>query len=73
MEERIKALSESMLSNLQRAFENMTDNERGKFPEGQDAEREMLALLAKVKNLKDKIDGISMDDTPDDLNSEAKK
>lgn len=62
MEERIKALSASMLNNLQQAYQHLTEDDKANFPEGQDAEKEMLMLLAKVKNLKDKIDGIQLTD-----------
>jgi hypothetical protein len=55
MEERIKALSESMLNNLQQAYQSMTSEDSAKSPEGRDAEKEMLLLLARVKSLKDKI------------------
>ncbi|MEP7265646.1 MAG: hypothetical protein ABI772_14165 [Bacteroidota bacterium] len=68
MEERIKALSASMLTNLQQAYQHLTEEEKSNFPEGQDAEKEMLMLLAKVKNLKDKIDGIKFDDKDENSN-----
>jgi hypothetical protein len=62
MEEKIKALSETMLNNLQQAYQSMTAEDRAKFPEGRDAEKEMLLLLARVKNLKDKIEEMKIED-----------
>jgi hypothetical protein len=56
LEQRIKALSESMLTNLQKAYEQMSEDDKLHFPDGQDAEKEMLVLLSKMKNLKDKIE-----------------
>jgi DNA-directed RNA polymerase subunit RPC12/RpoP len=58
MEERIKALSESMLSNLQQAYQNLSAEDMANFPAEKDPEKELLLLLAKLKNLKEKIDGI---------------
>ena len=58
MEERIKALSESMLSNLQDAYQNLSAEDMSNFPSDKDPEKELLLLLAKLKNLKEKIDGI---------------
>jgi hypothetical protein len=71
LENRIRALSESMLSNLQQAYQQMTEDDKELFPEGQDAEKEMLVLLAKVKSLKDKIAGLELDD-PDTKEEEDK-
>src|SRR5438105_3920327 len=63
LEDRIKALSESMLSNLEQAYHHMTEDEKELFPDGQDAEKEMLVLLARVKSLKDKIAGMQLNNT----------
>jgi len=72
LEDRIKALSESMLTNLQKAYQQMTEDDKELFPDGQDAEKEMLVLLAKVKNLKDKIAGIELND-PEEREAKEEK
>ena len=67
MEERIKALSESMLTNLQEAYQNLSTEDMANFPADKDPEKELLLLLAKLKNLKEKIDGIQFNTEKDAL------
>ena len=55
MAARLKTLTNSMFSNLQMAFETMTDEDKARFPKGEDPEKQMLLLLAKAKKLKEKI------------------
>ena len=66
LEERIKALSDNMLTNLQKAYEQLEGNEEIKFSDGEDPEKEMLELLAKVKSFKDQIDGLELRKNEDD-------
>lgn len=73
LEDRIKALSESMLINLEQAYQQMTKNEKELFPDGQDAEKEMLVLLAKVKSLKDKIAGMQLNGPNESEEPESKQ
>lgn len=53
MAERLKLLSERMFNNLKMAFENMSEEDKKAFPQGVDAEQQMLLLLAKAKKLKE--------------------
>ena len=61
IEKRLKASTERMLSNLQSAFESMTEEDKAAFGD-QDAEKEMLLLLAKAKELKEKITQLKLED-----------
>ncbi len=61
IEKRLKASTERMLSNLQSAFESMTVEDKAAFGD-QDAEKEMLLLLAKAKELKEKIAQLKLED-----------
>lgn len=61
MEEQLKASMQRMFTNLQSAFENMTDEDKAAFGNA-DAEKEMLLLLDKAKKLKDRIDSLDFKD-----------
>lgn len=62
MAARLKELTDNMFSNLHSAFESMTEEDKANFPEGKDAEKEMLLLLAKAKSLKEKIQSLELKD-----------
>jgi hypothetical protein len=49
-----------MLSNLQSAFENMTEDDKALIADGEDPEKQMLLLLAKTKSLKENIQSIQI-------------
>ena len=60
IEQRLKKLSESMLTNLQSAFELMTEEDKACFNEGVDPEKEMLLLLDRTKKYKDTIVNLTL-------------
>lgn len=59
LEQRLKELSDRMFSNLQSAYDSMTEEDKAAFPEGKDAEKELLMLLEKAKKFKESISGSS--------------
>jgi hypothetical protein len=50
---------ERTFKNLQAAFESMTEEDKAAFGDT-DAEKEMLLLLARTKELKEKIDKLEL-------------
>src|ERR1051326_7100436 len=58
MADRLKELSERMFKNLQLAFESLSEEDKAAFPKDIDPEKQMLLLLAKAKELKEKMDGL---------------
>ena len=60
MAARLKKVTDSMLSNIQSAFETMTEEDKKLFSEDVDPEKEMLLLLDKVKKLKDDIQSLEL-------------
>src|SRR5438309_5212923 len=65
MSDRLNELSERMYSNLQSAFEKMTDEDKQSFPKGMDAEQQMLMILAKAKKFKEHIQKLELGDSGD--------
>ncbi len=60
IEERLRKASDSMFLNLLSAFENMAEEDKKAFPEGSDAEKEMLLLLDKAKKYRDSIHNLEL-------------
>jgi len=60
MAARLKTVTDRMFSNLQSAFESMTEEDKELFSEELDPEKEMLLLLDKVKKLKDDIQSLEL-------------
>lgn len=59
MEQQLKASAQRMFSNLQAAFESMTEEDKAAFGD-KDAEQEMLLLLARAKKFKEEIDKLNL-------------
>ena len=62
MANRLKKIADRMFSNLQSAFENMTDEDKANFPGEEDAEKQMYLLLDKTKKFKEKIHALELKD-----------
>ena len=60
MAARLKTVTDRMFSNLQSAFESMTDEDKKHFSPDEDPEKEMLLLLDKAKKLKDDIQSLEL-------------
>jgi predicted ATP-dependent serine protease len=69
MEAQLKASVQRMFSNLQSAFESMTDEDKAAFGD-KDAEKEMLLLLAKAKQFKENIDQLNLKEPEEDKKDE---
>jgi len=64
MAARLKAVTDSMMKNMEMAFDSMT--EEGKISMGdQDAEGEMLKLMARIQKFKDQVQQLKLRN-PDD-------
>ena len=59
MEQQMKASVERMFTNLQLAFESMTEEDKAAFGD-KDAEKEMLLVLAKAKKFKEDIEKLKL-------------
>ena len=66
MAARLKAVTDSMMKNLEYAFQSMTDEDKSSFFEDKDGEEEMLKLLAKAQKLKERIQGLKLKDGDED-------
>jgi hypothetical protein len=72
MAARLKEVSDNMMKNLESAFQIMPDLEEGALPANEDAEGEMLKLLARVQKFRDQIQKLELRD-PDDKETADKK
>lgn len=70
MEKQLKESMERTFKNLQAAFESMTEEDKAAFGET-DAEKEMLLLLARTKNLKEHIDKLDFKKSKEDPDAKS--
>jgi DNA-directed RNA polymerase subunit RPC12/RpoP len=66
MAARLKAVTDSMMKNLESAFHSLTEEDKNTLFGDKDAEGEMLKLLAKSQQLKNKIQGLELKDPNND-------
>ncbi|MDZ4824819.1 MAG: hypothetical protein SH856_15295 [Flavobacteriales bacterium] len=63
MAARLKEVTNNMMKNLEVAFNSMTDEDKVMLSgEGNDAEQQMLELLAKVQKFRDDVQGMELKD-----------
>lgn len=62
MAERLKAVSDNMMKNLESAFQVMPDVDKDVLGTDKDPEEEMLKLLAKVQKFRDQIEKLELKD-----------
>ena len=60
MAARLKEVTDRMMSNLISAYESLPKHEENIVAEGKDAETELLKLMERAKNLKDKVQGLNL-------------
>lgn len=70
MAERLKAVSDNMMKNLESAFQVMPDLDKDALGTDKDPEEEMLKLLARVQKFRDQIQKLELRD-PDDKEEKA--
>jgi hypothetical protein len=62
LEQRLKEMSDRIFSNLQSAYKSLTESETKTTPEGVDAEKELLMILAKAKAFRESIQKLELKD-----------
>lgn len=58
---RLKEMADSMMRNLESAYDSMTDEDKKAFGE-EDAEKKMLDLLASTQKIREKINNLKLID-----------
>ena len=67
MAARLKTVTDSMMKNMELAFESMSDEDKATKEGGFDAEGAMLKLMAKIQKFKDDVQNLKLR-SPDDGN-----
>ena len=67
MAARLKAVTDSMMKNLENAFHSMNDGYKKALFDDKDGEEEMLKLMAKAQKLKDQIQGLNLKNPDEDI------
>ena len=60
MAERLKAVADNMLKNMESAFQTLPELEKGALGENVDPEEEMLKLLARVQKFRDHVQNLKL-------------
>jgi len=61
MAARLKAVTDSMMKNMEAAFDSMTEEDKASMGD-KDAEGEMLKLLARIQKFKDQVQQLKLRD-----------